>query len=479
MFPSGEFAHGAYDGSMAPARWSTLLPDVSNLAGHGIGNRADLPLPLAFALGGAVVAVAASFVLLIALWPQPAIHGGIAGRPLPPGAVSILESRLVWWVLRVFGLAVTALVAFAAWFGPDDALNPTAAMVYAVFWVGVVAVASALLGPVWRLLNPLRTVHLLACMMLRRDPAKAWVTYRASWGLWPAAALLASFLWLELVAPGRASVVVIREYATAYAVLGLVAAAVFGSRWFDRGDGFEVLSSLFGKLSVLGRRDDGVWVVRSPLAGLDQLRTGPGLVAVVTVVLGGTAFDGLSAEPWWQARVDRWGLSDVVAGTLGLTGVILIVAAAFAVAARLAERIASSGTAPPTASLQPLARSELPGRFAPSLVPVALGYTIAHYFSLLVLAGQLAIIDLSDPLGNGANLFGTGGRGVDYTLLRPSVVAWVQIVSVVGGHILGVVLAHDRAVSLFPRSRAAASQIPLLAVMLLFTGGGIWLLWSA
>ena len=466
---------------MAPARWSTLFVDFPHLAGHGIGNRADLPLPLPLALGGAVVAVAASFVLLIALWPQPAIHGGQAGRPLPPALVAILDSAAVRWVLRGFGLAVTALVAFAAWFGPNDALNPTAAMVYAVFWVGVVAVASAIFGPVWRLLNPLRTVHLLVCRALRRDPSKAWLTYRAGWGLWPAAALLTSFLWLELVAPGRASVVVIREYATAYAVVGLAAAAVFGSRWFDRGDGFEVLSSLFGKLSVLGRRDDGVLVLRSPLAGLDQMRTSPGLVAVVTVVLGGTAFDGLSAEPWWQAQTDRWGVSDVIAGTAGLAGTVLMVAAAFTLATRAAGRIGGAGRlgGAGRAGASTPALAEVPGRFAPSLVPVALGYTVAHYFSLLVLAGQLAIIDLSDPLGTGANLFGTGGRGVDYSLLRPTVVAWVQITAVVVGHIVGVVLAHDRAVSLFPTSRAAASQVPLLVVMLLFTGAGIWLLWSA
>lgn len=467
----GEFPHDAYDGPMAPAHWWILQSDASDVLGHGIGNRADLPLPLAFALGGAVVAVAASFVLLIALWPQPAIHGGQAGKPVAPRFAAVIDSPATRWLLRVFGLAVTGLVVVAAWFGPDDALNPTAAMVYAVFWVGVVAVASSLLGPVWRALNPLRTVHLVACLILRRDPSQAVVRYRAAWGLWPAAFLLATFLWLELVAPGRASVLVIREYATAYAVLGLLAAGIFGDRWFARGDGFEVLSTLFGKLSILGRRDDGVVVVRSPLAGLDQMRTGPGLVAVVTVVLGGTAFDGLSAEPWWQAQVDTWAVSDVVAGTLGLTATILIVAAAFTLATRLAWRIAQPRADPPI--------SEIPGRFAPSLVPVALGYTIAHYFSLLVLAGQLAIIDLSDPLGNGADLFGTGNRGVDYTLLQPTIVAWVQIVAVVTGHIVGVVLAHDRAVSLFPRAQAAASQIPLLGAMLLFTGAGIWLLWSA
>lgn len=462
---------------MVAAGWSSGHLHLTDIVGHGIGNRADLPLPLPFALGGAMVAVAASFVLIIALWPQPAIRGGQAGRPLPPRIVSLIDSSVTRWALRGFGLAVTTVVAAAAWFGPDDALNPTAAMVYAVFWVGVVAVASALLGPVWRWLNPLRTMHLLACRVLRRDPTAVVLTYRPAWGVWPAAALLASFLWLELVAPERASVVVIREYATAYAVVGLLGAAAFGSRWFERGDGFEVLSTLFGRLSVVGRRDDGVWVLRSPLAGLDQLRTGPGLVGVVAVVLGGTAYDGLSAEPWWQARVDRSGLSDVAAGTLGLAMTVMLVATAFVIASRAAGRIAHVESPGTTGAGLPL--RELPGRFAPSLVPVALGYTIAHYFSLLVLAGQLALIDLSDPLGTGADLLGTAGRGVDYTLLRPTVVAWVQIVAVVSGHIAGVVLAHDRAVSLFPAARAAASQVPLLVVMLVFTGVGIWLLWSA
>lgn len=459
-------------------RWWQHGDALPALMAHGIGSRSDLPLPLPLALGGGVLAVAVSFVLLIALWPQPAIHGGRAGRPLPPAVVRALDGPALRWAARVFGLAVTALVAVAAWFGPDDALNPTAAMVYAVFWVGIVAVASALFGPVWRLLNPLRTVHLLVCTILRRDPYRSRWRYPAALGLWPAAVLLGSFLWLELVAPGRASVVVIREYATGYAVLGLLAAALFGAAWFDRGDGFEVLSGLFGRLSMLGRRDDGTWVLRSPLAGLDQLRPGPGLVAVVAVVLGGTAYDGISAEPWWLAWVDRVGWADTTAGTFGLVTTIALVAVAFVLATWAAGRI-GLGDKAADAQSQVVALSEVPGRFAPSLVPVALGYTIAHYFSLLVLAGQLALIDLSDPLGTGANLFGTANRGVDYSLLRPTVIAWVQIVAVVGGHIVGVILAHDRAVSLFPRPRAAASQIPLLLVMLLFTLAGIWLLWSA
>jgi hypothetical protein len=437
-----------------------------SLPAHGIGSRSDLPLPLPLALGGGVMAVAVSFVLVIAIWPQPALRGGQAGRPLPAVVASVLDSGLTRWALRLLGLLVTGWVAVAAWFGPDDALNPSAAMVYAVFWVGVVAVGSALLGPLWRLLNPLRTVHLLVNVALRRDPARGVRTYPTAWGYWPAALAVGSFLWLELVAPNRASTVAIREYATGYALVMLIGAALFGSRWFSRADGFEVLSSLFGRLSVLGRRDDGVLVVRNPLAGLDQLPTAAGLVAVVVVALGGTAFDGLSAEPWWQRTTQS--LPDVTAGTLGLLAVIVIVAAVFIAATML------TSVGDPE-----IPRRELPGQFAASLVPVMLGYTVAHYFSLLVLAGQLAVIDLSDPLGTGANLLGTGTRGVDYRLLTPTVVAWVQVISVVGGHIAGVVLAHDRAVLLFPRRRAIIGQIPLVVVMLVFTMAGLWLLWSA
>lgn len=441
-------------------------PALLSLPAHGIGSRADLPLPLSLALAGAGVAVAVSFVLVITVWPEPALQGGRSGRPIPTRLARIIDSTALRAAVRVFGLIVTVWVAVAAWFGPDDALNPTAAMVYAVFWVGVVAVGSALFGPLWRLLNPLRTVHAAISRLLRIDARSGVRDYPRGLGYWPAAVAVGSFLWLELVAPGRASTIVIRDYATAYATVMLLGATVFGSRWFARADGFEVLSSLFGRLSVLGRRDDGVLVVRNPLAGLDQLLPAAGLVAVVVVALGGTAYDGLSAEPWWRRATEDY--SDVLAGTVGLLMVITLVAVVF-MAATLLTSLGSPQV--------PL--SQLPGRFAPSLVPVVLGYTVAHYFSLLVFAGQLALIDMSDPFGTGANLLGTGTRGVDYSLLTPGIVAWVQVIAVVGGHIAGVVLAHDRAVSLFARKRAIIGQIPLVAVMLVFTMAGLWLLWSA
>jgi hypothetical protein len=112
-------------------------------------------------------------------------------------------------------------------------------------------------------------------------------------------------------------------------------------------------------------------------------------------------------------------------------------------------------------------------------VPIVMGYIVAHYWSLLVLIGQQTVIQLSDPLGNGSDWLGTGGRGVDITLADPRLVAVLQVAAVVTGHVLGVVLAHDRAVALLPRRRAVVGQVPLLVLMVGYTVGGLTLLFAS
>jgi hypothetical protein len=108
-----------------------------------------------------------------------------------------------------------------------------------------------------------------------------------------------------------------------------------------------------------------------------------------------------------------------------------------------------------------------------------IGYVLAHYWSLLVIIGQQTAIQLSDPLGNGSNWLGTGGRGIDSRLADPTLVAVLQVCSVVAGHVLGVVLAHDRAVRLLPRRNAVLGQLPMLVAMVAYTIGGLTLLFAS
>ncbi len=438
----------------------------SLLLAHGVAVRADLPLPFSLVLIGSALALLLSFVALGSLWTEPRLRGREAGRPLPRALAGGLEAPELAWGLRILGLVAAGYVTIALFLGPDEAANPAAGALYILLWVGVVGFASALLGPVWRALNPLRALHLLACRVVGRDP-RAGLRYPERLGRWPAALTLTSFAWLELAAPNRASVQVLQVYLMGYSLVVLGGAVAYGSTWFSDADGFEVASTLFGHLSVVGRRGDGVLVLRSPLDGVAGIRGEAGLAAVVSVLLGSTFYDGVSGTLAWIRFSQGSALPRVLLDALGLLVTIGAVGAAWTAATVASGRLARYAS--PRA---------LPGTFAHSVVPIALGYLVALYWSLLVVGGQLTLHRLSDPLVNGADLLGTGGDGISYAWVQPSLVAGIQVASIVAGHVVGVVLAHDRSVALFKRRRAVVGQLPVVGVMVAFTVTGLVLLFS-
>jgi hypothetical protein len=245
----------------------------------------------------------------------------------------------------------------------------------------------------------------------------------------------------------------------------MVLAMVFGRDYFATGDPFEAWSGLYGSLSLLGRREDRRWVLRTPLHGPNELEPRPGLLAATSVMLGGTAYDGFSGETWWYSFTQS---SDVprVWETLALVALCLLVPAMLWVAAAV------------SAALARVPVRGLATAFAPSLIPIAAGYLVAHYWSLFVYEGVNGLARLSDPLGTGANWLGTAGVQPWHALIEPGLVATIQVVSIVTGHLLGVVVAHERAVTLFPRRVAVTGQVPLLVLMVVYTVGGLTLLFS-
>ena len=433
---------------------------MSTLA-HGVGSRTDLPIPLGLALYGAGAAILLSFAVLLLFWRTPKLGSADSGRSLPTGLQRAVDSTAVRTALQATALALAILVTAVAVTGPAETernLAPWA--LYVTFWVGLVP-ASLLLRPVWRAANPLRLLH----RGLRRlVPAPPGAARLPAVGLWPAAALLVVFLWLELAYPGRAEPGIVAVFLVGYAVVQVGLALWFGEEWFAHGDGFEVYSTLIARLSPWGRRDDGRLVLRNPLANATAVPAVPGLAAVVVVLLGSTAFDGLSRTVFWQTGPGA--ANDTLSGTLGLAVMIALVAALYLVGARLSGRLAR----------QP--RVVQPRRYAGTVVPIALGYTVAHYFSLLMLDGQTTWILASNPFGlPGVDLFGTYDNRVDLTAVSSDVIALVQVGAVVLGHVLGVTLAHERAL-LSARRPRASDQLPLVVVMVLFTVGGLGLLFG-
>ncbi|THA74325.1 hypothetical protein E6R60_21145 [Streptomyces sp. A0642] len=420
---------------------------------HGIGAQHDLPLSPFYAFAGAFAALFVSFLALGLLWPASRFRGDRAGRPLPAAVQRAADARPTRIAARTLGLAAALLVVLHLLLGPADPdRNPAPGAAYVLLWVGLVP-ASLLLGPVWRLLNPLRTLHLLGCRVLGRDPA-AGRPLPPRLGMWPAAAGLLAFTWLELVAPDPASPTALLLFLALYSSAQLAGASLHGARWFDHADAFEAYSGLLARLSPLGRRPgDHRLVLRSPFNGLDATPRLPGLVATVCVLLGSTAYDGFSDAPSWITTVQTSALGRTTTATLGLLAAVALVAALYSLCAGAVRLLSGQLPHPLTA-------------FAHSLVPIALGYLVAHYFTLFVTEGPHTVMVA----------LGTDNPVPPQPFLGPGALATLQVVAIVLGHVLGVVAAHDRSVRLFPPGRAVAGQLPLLVLMVAYTTGGLALL---
>jgi hypothetical protein len=432
---------------------------------HGIGGAKDLPISPELAIAGAVAALTVSFTVLAVAWRSPRYDEATSGRPVAPQLAAVVDSPAFAWVLRVVGLLLFAYTAMVAVFGKDLLTNPFFGIFYVWWWVGLVP-ASLLLGPVWRAISPVRTINLVFARLSGSDPDRGVYAYPARLGYWPAALGLLAFVWLELVYPHATDLGPVRLWAAAYFAVMLIGGALFGSGFYARADPFEVYSTLVASLSAWGRRD-GRLVVRSPLAHLDTVTVGPGLVAVVAVLFGSTAFDSFRDSIRW-VQVLQASSHPYLLNNLGLVGFCVGVGLVFAVGTMTTG--VEAGTR----------RRTLPDLFAHSVVPIVVGYVVAHYLTYLVEVGQDTLIKASDPFGTGADWFGTGDGRVNYWLsFHPTLLATTKVVAVVLGHVLGVVAAHDRAIRILPRRHQLTGQLPLLVAMIAFTVGGLYLLFAA
>jgi hypothetical protein len=450
---------------------------VTAVVAHGIGGIRDLPVPGWLFYWSAGVALVASFVLLGALWKQPQLERRADGHPLS-GALSRVVLGPLRVLVQLVSVALFALVWVAAAFGDTDSVrNLAPTWVYVVFWLGV-PFLSVLFGDVWRALSPWRAIAdgVVWARERRGGVATPLAAYPERIGRWPAVVALFAFVALELAYVEPASPRVLAFAIGLYTYVTLVGMAAFGREtWTTRGEGFAVLFGYFARVAPLHARD-GRLRLRWPLTGLAGPEHVRGSVAFLAVMLGSVAFDGYSRTSTWQdlvARiegplvVDDPGLADLAVTALSLGGLLVaavLVAVTYETACIVASRIVN-------------APRPLSPEFLLSLVPIAFVYVVAHYFSLFVVQGQFAVPLLSDPLGRGWNLFGTADVVPDLTVLSPNTVWYVQAGALVVGHVAGLTVAHDRAVSVFAdRREALRSQYAMLALMVAYTVCGLWIL---
>lgn len=471
--------------SWRPGALALTMVGVASLLGpsaalaHGLTGRADLPIPILWFSWAAAIVLVVSFVALAVLWSRPVLEAGrFAALPAVVGRV--LTSRVVDVVCGAIGVGLLMLVLWAGLAGTEiigDNLAP--AFIYVAFWLGLVPL-SVLFGDVFRPFNPWRAMgRLTGWIVGRRAPEP--LPYPDGLGYWPAAASLLAFAALELVSSRGDQPATLAVATLIYSAVTGFGMALYGvEAWTSRAEGFGVYFGMFARLSIFERRDRQIGI-RPPLCGLAALTPLPGIAALVAVMIGSVSFDGLSAGPEFQQRIQP--MTDFLRVDLGL-GPQYALELTYAVGLLLSVlivygfyRLAITGTSriTPRHDARRLATD-----FAPSLVPIALAYVAAHYVSLLLFRGQALGALASDPFGDGSDLFGTADWTIDYGFVSAELFWYLQLGFVIVGHVAALALAHDRALVIYRDGRAASrSQYWMLAVMVGFTSLALWLLSEA
>ena len=464
-----------------------LLP--STALAHGLGASYNLPVPLWLYLWGALAAVGASFVVvLVADTSLPA--AAQPGVPIPVAA-------------RTAGTLVGRAIGLALWFGAMGVGllgNPAAGLPGTLFWVIIWAglpIAAALVGNPWPALSPFRTLYDLLTRIAGRQ-LDLGLPYPAALARWPAVAVLLLALVLELTVLGSGLAGFVGLLLLTYTLLTLAGMVAVGPvSWLRNAEVLEVLFGWFGRIGPIGRRSVSVelcrdcasgcdpaacvdcpecvvvgdrsqlaLVLRRPLAGLADVRgAGWSDAAFILLALAGVTFDGLEETALWIA-INRalepplgafLPAEAVLAliGPLGLVGIWLCFLAVFSLAATATRRLAGV----------PTGLSATAGAYAASLLPIAAGYAIAHYATLLIQGLASLPGMLLDP----------SALEVDLGWLPAGFVWYLSVGAIVVGHVAAVLLAHREALRLRARHPAIA-ELPMVALMLGYTVLSLWII---
>ncbi len=393
-----------------------------------------------------------------------------------------LPFRLFCGALGVFLLGVAIWAGFEGTSAPDR--NIALTLIFVTSWLGF-PLLSVALGNVFAAFNPWKAIATPITLAYRRLAGRApgHLEYPAWLGRWPAAVGLAAFVWLELIhgTGGGVSVGVepesLARAASYYTAYTMVMMAMFGrEKWLDNGEVFSVYFGMFGSLGKFEFRD-GVLGVRRFLAGSTRWVEGAGSVALIITSIGTTTFDG-AQEGVFNRGIEQtagWfgdlGFGATASARLGSTTFMAVSIGIVAIVYLIGVRGMSTIPGAPD-------RWKLWRGFGHALIPIAFAYLIAHYFSLFFQVQAQFTFLLSDPLGTGTtDLFGTASFGINYGAINSEIVWYIQVATLLAGHIAGLMLAHDRAITCWGDYRnAARSQYWMLAVMVAFTCFGLFLL---
>lgn len=460
------------------AIWSLLLfPSV--VFAHGFGERYDLPIPLNFYLFGGGFTVFISFIIIAAFKRKQHPTSSYPTYTILQYTTS--SPKRVRKVIEFLSLATFVLIISTGLFGnqnPTDNLTPT--FIWIIWWVGF-TIFTAFWGNLWPIINPFAIVYDFISSLyfkITNEDLSFNLPYPKQLGIIPALILFVIFVWFETIYPESGTPSHIAVAIICYLMITFTGMLVFGKTcWLEHGEVFSILFYLLSLCSITEIQKKGHLCqlrIRPLAAGLINNQSSSwGRVVFIMIALGSVSFDGFSETPLW---VDITIFSEpffrnigqfVAINSVGLLVCIIIFLIGYLFFALLMNILSGSFTV----------RTKLTQQTTYSLLPIAVGYLVAHYLSFLIIQGQLLIPLISDPFGWEWNLLGTGDYVINIAIINARF-AWIlSLITIVTGHILAVFCSHSIALQITSQSgRILLSQLPMLVLMILYTMTSLWII---
>ncbi|RJT03157.1 hypothetical protein [Halococcus sp. IIIV-5B] len=441
---------------------SLLVAAVGTASAHQIqSSRFAAPIPLGFLFGGAGVTVA-----ITALWVGRTgdATGGRTWRT-PLAIPHRVATTLRYGAKAVFFAGFLVTIGHGL-VGPQvEAENFSTVFVWSV-WIAGLGLFSVLFGSPWRVLSPWRAVY-DALVRLEGRAIRLVDTYPSWLASWPAFVVfvvgIGIFENLTVIPRSPASTAVV---VAGYAAAMILGGVVFGEEWFERADGLEVLYRLFGRVSpvtFVEARGGYRLRLRPPWTGCTDAVADLSLVAFVVGTVYTVSFDGFTSTPEYQNLLfglrdllDSGPTTSVLIYVVGLGGFLVAFVAVSTAMARLS-------TANPPWRETALA-------FAPTVLPIAAAYEVAHYYPLVAeRLGVLAALAWSVTIAPADPV---------------TVLGWLslpafwgsQVLLIVVGHVIAVVAAHAVAVERSTNLAVARrTHLPLVVLMVGYTVLSLWI----
>lgn len=423
---------------------------------------APIPLSFLFAGSGAVVGVTA---VISARTITDRIGTTRQGRSLiRPSFASILRLVTRLAVLAVFGVLV-----LQGLFGVQVRAENLATTVVWPVWFAGLSLLVVLVGNPWRVLSPWRTVY-AGLTVIEGDDIAIFGGYPDRLGVWPG---VAGFIVLIGITENL-TVIPLYPNDTAvllvgYMIVMLVGGIAFGPTWFENADPLSVLYRLFERVAPVSvrRTATGGYTmrVRAPWRGCAKAVASRSAVWFVITTVYTVSFDGFTSTPEYQTIV--FGTSRWLSIASGPTSILLyfvglaVFLVSFATVIRLVEYMGTEKDRWGT----------LMRAFAPSVLPIAVAYEFAHYYTYVI-------------RNFGASLGLIWGALAGDTL-QLQLLGWLsvklfwgtEVIFIVIGHVIAVVAAHYVSLEMYSDPKTAwRAHLPLVALMIGYTILSLWII---